>query len=170
MTYKQKKKNLLILQIYTTKHASDSLRRELMGGDDSQLKKCSPARDWVVRPRRKGVGDGCRLRRSRPRVQDDEEDSMRWRKTLLCRISSWKKMNEVSTLTTSLLIFWIFFPLWLLIHLNPSTMPLKINSSIRSRRKLGWPLFTNDLIGDYAGNSLGYYYPRLCFDCQVLSC
>ena len=37
-------------------HDKARLRRELLGGDDPQLKKRSPARDWVIRPREKSVG------------------------------------------------------------------------------------------------------------------
>ena len=37
-------------------HDKTRLRRELLGGDDPQLKKRSPIRDWVIRPRKKSVG------------------------------------------------------------------------------------------------------------------
>jgi hypothetical protein len=37
-------------------HDKPRLRRELLGGNDPQLKKCSPARDWLIRPRGKSVG------------------------------------------------------------------------------------------------------------------
>lgn len=37
-------------------HDKARLRRELLGGDDPQLKKRSPTHDWVIRPRKKSVG------------------------------------------------------------------------------------------------------------------
>ena len=37
-------------------HDKARLRRELLGGDDPQLKKRSPVHDWVIRPRKKSVG------------------------------------------------------------------------------------------------------------------